>query len=192
MTRIVSGSAGGRRLRTPAGSDTRPTSDRVREALFSRLDHLDVLAGARVLDLYAGSGALALEAMSRGAARALLVESDRAAAAVARSNAQTLGWSSVVEVRSESVEKALLGGTAYPVDLVFLDPPYDLAEDRLGDVLALLVAHGWLAADALVVVERSSRSPQPMWPVGLAEAGERRYGETKVWFADAPGPDEVA
>ncbi|HMT33520.1 MAG TPA: 16S rRNA (guanine(966)-N(2))-methyltransferase RsmD [Dermatophilaceae bacterium] len=192
MTRIVSGSAGGRRLRTPAGSDTRPTSDRVREALFSRLDHLDVLAGARVLDLYAGSGALALEAMSRGAARALLVESDRAAAAVARSNAQALGWSSVVEVRSESVEKALLGGTAYPVDLVFLDPPYDLAEDRLGDVLALLVAHGWLAADALVVVERSSRSPQPMWPVGLAEAGERRYGETKVWFADAPGPDEVA
>ncbi len=192
MTRIVSGSAGGRRLRTPAGSDTRPTSDRVREALFSRLDHLDVLAGARVLDLYAGSGALALEAMSRGAARALLVESDRAAAAVARSNAQTLGWSSVVEVRSESVEKALLGGTAYPVDLVFLDPPYDQAEDRLGDVLALLVAHGWLAADALVVVERSSRSPQPMWPVGLAEAGERRYGETKVWFADAPGPDEVA
>lgn len=192
MTRIVSGSAGGRRLRTPAGSDTRPTSDRVREALFSRLHHLDVLAGARVLDLYAGSGALALEAMSRGAARALLVESDRAAAAVARSNAQTLGWSSVVEVRSESVEKALLGGTAYPVDLVFLDPPYDLAEDRLGDVLALLVAHGWLAADALVVVERSSRSPQPMWPVGLAEAGERRYGETKVWFADAPGPDEVA
>ena len=130
--------------------------------------------------------------MSRGAARALLVESDRAAAAVARSNAQALGWSSVVEVRSESVEKALLGGTAYPVDLVFLDPPYDLAEDRLGDVLALLVAHGWLAADALVVVERSSRSPQPMWPVGLAEAGERRYGETKVWFADAPGPDEVA
>ena len=192
MTRIVSGSAGGRRLRTPAGSDTRPTSDRVREALFSRLHHLDVLAGARVLDLYAGAGALALEAMSRGAARALLVESDRAAAAVARSNAQTLGWSSVVEVRSESVEKALLGGTAYPVDLVFLDPPYDLAEDRLGDVLALLVAHGWLAADALVVVERSSRSPQPMWPVGLAEAGERRYGETKVWFADAPGPDEVA
>ena len=192
MTRIVSGSAGGRRLRTPAGSDTRPTSDRVREALFSRLDHLDVLAGARVLDLYAGSGALALEAMSRGAARALLVESDRAAVAVARSNAQALGWSSVVEVRSESVEKALLGGTAYPVDLVFLDPPYDLAEDRLGDVLALLVAHGWLAADALVVVERSSRSPQPMWPVGLAEAGERRYGETKVWFADAPGPDEVA
>lgn len=192
MTRIVSGSAGGRRLRTPAGSDTRPTSDRVREALFSRLHHLDVLAGARVLDLYAGSGALALEAMSRGAARALLVESDRAAAAVARSNAQALGWSSVVEVRSESVEKALLGGTAYPVDLVFLDPPYDLAEDRLGDVLALLVAHGWLAADALVVVERSSRSPQPMWPVGLAEAGERRYGETKVWFADAPGPDEVA
>ena len=159
-----------------------------------RLEFLgDAVLGLVITDtLYAGSGALALEAMSRGAARALLVESDRAAAAVARSNAQALGWSSVVEVRSESVEKALLGGTAYPVDLVFLDPPYDLAEDRLGDVLALLVAHGWLAADALVVVERSSRSPQPMWPVGLAEAGERRYGETKVWFADAPGPDEVA
>ena len=166
MIRIVSGSAGGRRLGTPTGSGTRPTSDRVREALFSRLDHLDVLSGARVLDLYAGSGALAFEAMSRGAAHALLVESDRGAGAVARRNAQ--------------------------VDLVFLDPPYDLPDDRLGDVLALLVGHRWLAPDALVVVERSSRGPQPAWPVGLAEAGERRYGETKVWFADAPGPDEVA
>lgn len=192
MIRIVSGSAGGRRLGTPTGSGTRPTSDRVREALFSRLDHLDVLSGARVLDLYAGSGALAFEAMSRGAAHALLVESDRGAGAVARRNAQALGWSAVAEIRVETVEKVLLGGPSHPVDLVFLDPPYDLPDDRLGDVLALLVGHRWLAPDALVVVERSSRGPQPAWPVGLAEAGERRYGETKVWFADAPGPDEVA
>ena len=192
MIRIVSGSAGGRRLGTPTGSGTRPTSDRVREALFSRLDHLDVLSGARVLDLYAGSGALAFEAMSRGAAHALLVESDRGAGAVARRNAQALGWSAVAEIRVETVEKVLLGGPSHPVDLVFLDPPYDLPDDRLGDVLALLVGHRWLAPDALVVVERSSRSPQPTWPVGLAEVGERRYGETKVWFADAPGPDEVA
>jgi 16S rRNA (guanine966-N2)-methyltransferase len=192
MTRIVSGSAGGRRLSTPTGAGTRPTSDRVREALFSRLDHLDVLSGARVLDLYAGSGALAFEAISRGAAHALLVESDRGAAAVARRNAHSLGWSAVVEIRVDTVEKVLLGGPSHPADLVCLDPPYDLPDDRLADVLALLVGHRWLAPEALVVVERSSRSPQPTWPVGLAEAGERRYGETKVWFADAPGPDEVA
>ena len=195
MTRIISGIVGGRRLATPTGVSTRPTSDRVREALFSRLEHQEVLLGARVLDLYAGSGALGLEALSRGAARATLVDSDRGAARVAGVNARNLGLADHVTVRAEPVERVLLTGPGVPegcADLVFIDPPYDLSEDRLADVLELLVLHRWLAPDALVVVERSARSARPRWPAGLSEAGERRYGETKVWFADAPGPDEVA
>jgi 16S rRNA (guanine966-N2)-methyltransferase len=103
----------------------------------------------------------------------------------------TLGFGDVVTVRAEPVERALLTGpdlTDGRADLAFLDPPYDLAEDRLGAVLALLVLHRWLAPEALVVVERSARSPQPRWPSGLSAAGERRYGETKVWSADASDP----
>lgn len=194
MTRIISGRAGGRRIQTPGGSGTRPTSDRVREALFSRLEHLDVLQGARVLDLYAGSGALGLEAASRGAASVLLVESARAAGAVARRNAADLGLPGVT-VRVDTVERALLGGPpagAGRYDLVLADPPYDVTEDALADVLQLLVTHEWLGPDALVVVERSSRSPEPRWPAGLDAAGERRYGETKMWFADFAGDPEVA
>ena len=193
MTRIISGAVGGRRLRTPDGARTRPTSDRVREALFSRLEHLEVLSGARVLDLYAGSGALGLEAASRGARSVLLVDSDRGAAKVARENAAVVGLPGVV-VREDTVERVLVAGPGGPgrFDLVFLDPPYDLSEDALGDALALLVRHGWLAPEALVVVERSSRSPEPRWSEGLDAAGERRYGETRMWFADAPGPDDVA
>ena len=194
MTRIISGRAGGRRIQTPAGSGTRPTSDRVREALFSRLEHLDVLQGANVLDLYAGSGALGLEAASRGAATVLLVESSRPAAAVARRNVAELGLPGVT-VRTDSVERALLSGPAPTVgryDLVLADPPYDVSEEALGDVLGLLVVHRWLSPDALVVVERSARSPEPRWPAGLDAAGERRYGETKMWFADFAGEPEVA
>ena len=195
MTRVISGIVGGRRLITPPGATTRPTSDRVREALFSRLEHLDVLAGARVLDLYAGSGALGLEAASRGAAAVLLVESNRGAAKVARGNAAVVALPGVV-VREDTVERVLLAGPGARGDdrmgLVLLDPPYDVSEEVLADVLALLVVHRWLAPDALVVVERSSRSPEPRWPAGLDAAGERRYGETRMWFADAPGPDEVA
>ncbi|MGZ4627466.1 16S rRNA (guanine(966)-N(2))-methyltransferase RsmD [Oryzihumus sp.] len=194
MTRIISGRAGGRRIQTPPGSGTRPTSDRVREALFSRLEHLDVLRGAHVLDLYAGSGALGLEAASRGAASVLLVESARAAGAVAKRNTADLGLPGVT-VRVDTVERALLGGPpawAGRYDLVLADPPYDVTEDALADVLQLRVAHQWLGPDALVVVERSSRSPEPRWPAGLDAAGERRYGETKMWFADFAGEPEVA
>jgi len=193
MTRIISGRAGGRRLQTPAGSGTRPTSDRVREALFSRLEHLDVLSGARVLDLYAGSGALGLEAASRGAGPVLLVESNRAAAKVARANASVTGLTNV-QVRADTVERVLAAGPVpgEQVDLVFLDPPYGLAEEDLGGVLLLLVAHRWLAGDALVVVERSTRSPEPLWPPVLESAGERRQGESRMWFADFRGPEGVA
>ena len=194
VTRIIAGLAGGRRIRTPPGSGTRPTSDRVREALFSRLEHLDVVNRANVLDLYAGSGALGLEAASRGAASVLLVESDRAAAAVVRKNIAELNLAGV-NVRADTVERTLLSGPASgeaPCDLVLADPPYDVSEEALAAVLTLLVTHGWLSADALVVVERSARSPEPLWPAGLDGAGERRYGDTKMWFADFAGPRGVA
>ena len=191
MTRIISGKVGGLRLQTPPGSGTRPTSDRVREALFSRLEHLDVLDGATVLDLYAGSGALGLEAASRRASSVLLVESDRAAAAVARRNAALTGIPGIT-VRAATVERTLAGAPPAPFDLVFLDPPYDIGEEVLEGVLSTLVQQGWLSADALVVVERSSRSPEPRWPAGLEPEGERRYGETKIWFAGVPEPDGVA
>jgi 16S rRNA (guanine966-N2)-methyltransferase len=194
VTRIISGLAGGRRIHTPPGSGTRPTSDRVREALFSRLEHLDVVHHANVLDLYAGSGALGLEAASRGATSVLLVESDWAAVAAVRRNIADLGLPGV-SVRADTVERALLSGPASAearCDLVLADPPYDVTEEALGDALTLLVAHGWLSPDALVVVERSARSPEPRWPQGLDGAGERRYGETKMWFADFAGPRGVA
>ncbi|WP_256792492.1 16S rRNA (guanine(966)-N(2))-methyltransferase RsmD [Terrabacter sp. Ter38] len=193
MTRIISGTAGGRRLQTPPGSSTRPTSDRVREALFSRLEHRGLLEGARVLDLYAGSGALGLEAASRGAAQVLLVESHKAAAKVIRANAAVIGHPDV-RVLADTVERALAAGPPAGVrmDLVLVDPPYDVSEDALSAVLAALVGHQWLARDAFVVVERSSRSPQPTWPEGLELSGEKRYGETAMWFAEPPPSDVVA
>ncbi len=191
MTRIISGRAGGLRLATPAGSGTRPTSDRVREALFSRLEHLDVLSGAHVLDLYAGSGALGLEAASRGAASVLLVEADRAAAKVTRVNADALGIPGV-SVRQATVARVLAAPPSAPCTLVFSDPPYALPEDELAQDLALLAERGWLGPDALVVVERSSRSPEPRWPGGWEREDERRYGETMIWFAGPKPPDAAA
>jgi 16S rRNA (guanine966-N2)-methyltransferase len=195
VTRIISGRAGGRRIEVPPGSSTRPTSDRVREALFSRLEHLDVLHGARVLDLYAGSGALGLEAASRGASTVVLVEQARQAAAVIRRNVASLeDVLSGISVRVQPVERVL--ATPPPpadrFDLVLLDPPYDVAEDALAGVLDALVSARWLDPEGLVVVERSGRSPEPRWPGGLAATVERRYGETVMWFADVAGPVEVA
>jgi len=182
MTRIISGSVGGRRLATPPGAGTRPTSDRVREALFSRLEHLEVLDGATVLDLYAGSGALALEALSRGAAAALLVDADRTAASVARGNARDLGFARRVQVRAEPAERVLQVAPAEPgqrAGLVFIDPPYELAEDRLADVLALLVGHGWLAPGALVV--SNARPDRP------SRAGRRGCGRRGSAATARPG-----
>ena len=193
MTRIISGTAGGRRLRTPPGSSTRPTSDRVREALFSRLEHRGLLDGTRVLDLYAGSGALGLEAASRGAAQVVLVESQRGAAAAIRANIAVVGHPAVRLV-VDTVERALLAGPpdGIPSDLVILDPPYDLSEDALAAVLTALVERGWLGPESFVVVERSTRSPQPRWPSGLELSGEKRYGETAMWFAEPTADDVVA
>ena len=193
MTRIISGTAGGRRLQTPPGSSTRPTSDRVREALFSRLEHRGLIEGSSVLDLYAGSGALGLEAASRGAAQVLLVETHKAAAKVIRANAVVIGHPGV-RVLADTVERALAAGppTGLRFDLVLVDPPYDVTEDALAAVLAALVQHQWLAREAFVVVERSSRSPQPTWPDGLELSGEKRYGETAMWFAEPPPSEVVA
>lgn len=167
------------------GLGTRPTSDRVREALFSRLQHADLIEDARVVDLYAGSGALGLEAASRGAADVVLVESARAAVQVCRANVATLGLPGV-RVAAERV-LPYLQRTRDAVDLALVDPPYDLPEAELAAVLEALAAH--LTADAVVVVERSSRSPEPTWPARLRRTDERRYGETVLWFAepeDAP------
>lgn len=191
MTRIIAGIAGGRRLLTPPGSGTRPTSDRVREAVFGRLEHLDVLTGSHVVDLYAGSGALGLEAVSRGAASALLVESDRRAAATIAKNVRHLGLSGV-QVRTGTVETAVAAPLTPRADLVFADPPYAVDDAALAAVLAALVSHGSLAVDAVLVIERSSRSAEPVWPADVELIGPRRYGETTCWFAEfVPGGDSA-
>lgn len=185
MTRIVAGSAGGRTLQVPP-KGTRPTSDRVREALFSRLDHLGVLRDARVLDLYAGSGALGLEAASRGAARVTLVESARVAADVCRRNIAALGFGDTVAVATERVERFVARPSVEPWDLVLVDPPYDVPDDDLAAVLGAV--QGSLASGAVVVVERSTRSPEPLWPAGVERVDDRSYGETRVWFAQPRRP----
>lgn len=180
MTRIVAGTAGGRRLAVPPGDRTRPTSDRAREAMFGTLAALLDLDGVRVLDLFAGSGAVGLEAVSRGAAAALLVESDARAAATARDNARALGLSDRVTVRRDRVGRVLAGEPgAY--DLVFADPPYALADAELAALLHRLT-EGWLAPGAVLAVERSSRGPGLAWPEGVEALKERRYGEGTLWY----------
>ncbi|WP_300680094.1 16S rRNA (guanine(966)-N(2))-methyltransferase RsmD [Nocardioides sp.] len=186
MTRIIGGSAGGRRLATPRGSQTRPTSDRVREALFSAVESwCGSLQGLRFLDLYAGSGAVGLEAWSRGAGVVTLVESDRKTAALIAGNARDLGFAKA-NVVGAAVASTLLAPPAAPYDVVFSDPPYPLTEDELATDLGLLVEHGWLVPGALVVVERSARSPEPTWPEGFSEQRSKKYGETTLWYATAP------
>jgi 16S rRNA (guanine966-N2)-methyltransferase len=188
VTRIIGGAAGGRRIATPKGDATRPTSDRVREALFSALESwAGSLQGLRFLDLYAGSGAIGFEAWSRGAAAVTLVESDRRTAALIASNARELGFREA-DVVGGSVASVLTGqprSSHGPYDIAFSDPPYALDEEALARDLALLASNGWLAPGALVVVERASRSPEPVWPPGLALSREKKYGETRLWYAEA-------
>lgn len=179
MTRIIAGLARGRRLHVPP-SGTRPTADRVREAMFASLDHLlEGFAGARVLDLYAGTGALGLEAVSRGAARAVLIEQDRRTARIARENAQVVD-SSRVEVVTCSVGGYLLGD-AEPFDLVLADPPYRLTPVQLDSVLLRLAA-GWLAPRAVLVLERARGVSSPTWPTGVQAVREATYGGTTLWY----------
>lgn len=184
MVRIVAGRVGGRRLHVPP-SGTRPTSERVREALFSSLSAAGTLEGARVLDLYAGSGALGLEAASRGASHVVLVESDRRAAATAARNVRDLGLDDIVRVSTATVRAHVATTPEAPHDLVFADPPYDAGDDELADVLSMLV-RGWLTPGATVVVERSRRSAEPAWPEGLVPGRPRRYGDTTLHLASTP------
>lgn len=186
MPRIIAGAAGGRRISAPEGRDTRPTGDRAREALFaSAQSELGSFEGLRVLDLYAGSGALGLEALSRGAVRVLLVESDRRAAAAIRRNIAALGLPGA-RVTAERVERVLARGPEDgPFDLLLADPPYAVPGAEVAAVLQ--AAHGWLTPEALVVVERSIRGPALEWPDGYVAARVRRYGEAALWYGHAAG-----
>jgi 16S rRNA (guanine966-N2)-methyltransferase len=186
VTRIVAGVAGGRRLQVPPRG-TRPTSDRVREALFSSLESLLDLDGAVVLDLYAGSGALGFEALSRGAARATFVESDKRAAEVLRGNARALGLPGAV-VLNRSAEGVVAEPPESPCDVVFADPPYAVSDEQLNRVLSALVANGWTAPGSLLVVERDARSAEPAWPAAVESLRGKRYGDTALhWGEHAPG-----
>lgn len=193
MSRIVAGAAGGTPLVNVPGSLTRPTTDRVKEALFSRLDAFDVLAGSRVLDLYAGSGSLGVESASRGADTVDLVEFAEKASEVCQRNADlinsVLGRKAVTVHRSrvESFLERTEEDTQW--DVAFLDPPYTLDEQALGAVLEKLGPH--LAVGAVVVVERSSRSPEPSWPSTIERFTEKKYGETRLWFAEPASEADV-
>ncbi len=192
MTRIIAGSAGGRRLAVPAGA--RPTSDRAREGLFASVAaSRGALAGAHVADLYAGSGAVGLEALSRGAAGAILVESGRAAVRVIQANIQTLGLPGA-ELRAGLVERVLARGLGPlpPRDFVFADPPYATSAAEVTRVLELLARHGWLAAGALVVIERATRSGAVAWPPGFEQERARKYGEGTLWYGLAAGTQSAA
>lgn len=177
----MAGTAGGRRLKVPP-KGTRPTSERVREALFNALETAGEVAGAHVLDLYAGSGALGLEALSRGSADALFVEADRRAVDVLRGNVAALGLGGTV--RAGQVETVVAAPAPAAFDLVLADPPYAVDATALGKVLASLAAGGWLGSSALVVVERAARDGEPDWPPGFALSREKKYGDTAVFWAE--------
>jgi 16S rRNA (guanine966-N2)-methyltransferase len=205
VARVIAGEAGGRRLAVPDGRDTRPTSDRAREGLFSTIvSMLGSLAGARILDLYAGSGAVGLEALSRGADHVLLVEHGTRATRVIRENIEAIGLPGAV-LAAGRVERVLARGpapaggresTAPPggqsgseggrYDVVFADPPYALADTAVSQVLSLLADQGWLAPGALVIVERATRSGPLHWPDGFVPDRSRRYGEATFWYGLGP------
>ncbi|MFJ4798469.1 16S rRNA (guanine(966)-N(2))-methyltransferase RsmD [Kitasatospora purpeofusca] len=188
MTRVIAGAAGGRRLAVPPGRGTRPTSDKAREAMFSTLEALrGTLHGARMLDLFGGSGAVGLEALSRGAAHVLLVEADAQAVRVIRENVRTVGLPGAL-VQAARAEKVVAGpAPEVPYDLVFLDPPYVVTDDEVREMLITLSAGGWLAEDVLVTVERSTRGGAFGWPEGFEELRSRRYGEGTLWYGRAAG-----
>jgi 16S rRNA (guanine966-N2)-methyltransferase len=213
VARVIAGEAGGRRLAVPDGRDTRPTSDRAREGLFATISSIvGPLAGARVLDLYAGSGAVGLEALSRGAEHVLLVEHGARAARVIRQNIEVIGLPGAAVI-ADRVERVLArgpapaggqdgtapaggqdgtapaGGQDGPAqgryDVVFADPPYALADAEVSRILILLAERGWLAPGALVIVERATRSGPVSWPDGFVPDRARRYGEATFWYGHA-------
>lgn len=193
MTRIVAGNLGGQTIIVPP-KGTRPTSERVREALFSKLDHMGMCDGTRVMDIFAGSGALGIEALSRGAAHALFVEKAPAAARVITRNLSALKVGPAAQVTTGDAlnyltdkDGKLLGGD---VDLVLIDPPYDL---EIATVEAILAALGpWITPDALIVLEASSRAPMPALPDFLLHEETKKYGETVMYFLGPPPADSEA
>jgi 16S rRNA (guanine966-N2)-methyltransferase len=186
VTRIIAGFAGSRELKVPAAG-TRPTSDRVREAIFSALEARDIIAGAAVLDLYAGTGALALEALSRGAASAVLVEKNPKAAGIASANCEIIRRAGNLDASTTKVISAsaasFLSGTSALFDIVFIDPPYDMVNTEIEACLAALVPV--VAEYGEIVLERSSRDAQPAWPAGLTLARTKAYGETTIYWLEA-------
>jgi 16S rRNA (guanine966-N2)-methyltransferase len=183
VARVIAGEAGGRRLAVPGGRETRPTSDRAREGLFATISSIvGSLAGARVLDLYAGSGAVGLEALSRGAGHVLLVESGARAGRVIRQNIDALGLPGA-QVVLDRVERVLARGPeGGRYDIAFADPPYALPGEEVSAMLAALADRAWLAPGALVIVERATRSGPVRWPAGYVPDRVRRYGEATFWY----------
>jgi 16S rRNA (guanine966-N2)-methyltransferase len=211
VARVIAGEAGGRRLAVPDGRETRPTSDRAREGLFATVASIvGPLTGTRVLDLYAGSGAVGLEALSRGAEHVLLVESGARATAVIRQNIEAIGLPGATLI-ADRVERVLARGPEQTAlrpeqtalrpeqtargpeqaasgryDVAFADPPYAMADAEISRVLSLLAEEGWLAPDALVIVERATRSGPVRWPDGFVPDRARKYGEATFWYGLAP------
>jgi 16S rRNA (guanine966-N2)-methyltransferase len=187
MTRIIAGSARGRRLAVPAAG-TRPTTDRVRESVFNILAARLDFDGLTVLDLFAGSGALGLEALSRGAGSAVFVESDPKAIKVIEANIRASGLAGARVVRRRVADHLQRPGGAS--DLVFADPPYDLADREVAELLTDLAA-GAVAHGGLMVLERAARSAPTVWPEEFGEVAVRRYGETRIemaeWASPTPG-----
>lgn len=165
---------------------TRPTTDRTREALFSLLAARQDFDGLHVLDLYAGSGALGLEALSRGAEAVLFVENDARAVAVLAANIETVGLPGAT-VRRGTVGSVLTAGTPTPFDVVLADPPYEVPSGDVESLLATLQPAGWVSDDAIVVVERSVMSPPLEWPAGWSPLPSRRYGDTRIELAYVTG-----
>lgn len=192
MSRIIAGAAGGQPLKSVPGDATRPTTDRVKEALFSRMESWDIISGARVLDLFAGSGSLGIETASRGARQVVLVEKAPKAVAVCQANAALVNKvlkATTVLVQRGSVDSVLdsyinsqTGEPSKTFDVVLLDPPYPLSEEELTATMEKISKI--LAEDATVIVERSSRSPEPVWPENLTKFADKKYGETHLWFAE--------
>ena len=191
MSRIIAGVAGGLRLTSVPNHGTRPTTDRVKEAIFSRLESHGLLSGAEVLDLYAGSGALGLEALSRGAVSAELVEFHAQAARVCQQNAKAV-TSKVPGTRAKVHQRkveAYVAGMAHDVDVVFADPPYEVTNEAVADVLEDLSRR--LAPGAVIVLERGKRSGAPILPTGLRLDAAKNYGETVVFYLELDDADEV-
>lgn len=191
MSRIISGAAGGVRLASVPGDNTRPTTDRVKESLFSKLESYDIIRGARVLDAFGGSGALGCEALSRGAASVTLLDTYPKAVAVIRKNVAAVekamgrtGSSSTRVQQSQAL--TYVKSASGPWDLVFVDPPYAMPNEQVSELLEALTPK--LAEGAVVVVERSSRDEEPVWGEGLYCFSTRQHGETVLYYVE---PDEA-